>query len=128
MNSGFCLSPWLKSNTMTQKECDGKRKEEDKENKIYLLRTSCSIHVEVNSKFLKIEDSKLHFKSKFSSINRASTFFIRQNLRVRERAWRARESKKEFKSVLKNSISFVISSFKNLVLCIYHFESSFWCQ
>ena len=128
MKCGFCLSPWLKSNTMTQKQHHEKKKEEDKEDKIYLLQTSCSIHVEVVSKFLKIEDSKLLFKSEFSPINRTSTFFIKQNLWVRERAWRARESKKEFKSVLKNSFSFVISSLKNLAICIHHFESSICCQ
>ena len=82
---------------------------------------SCSIHVEVDSKFLKIEDSKLRFKSKFSPINRASTFFIRQS-------WRAWESEKEFKNVLKISLSFVISSLKNLILCIHHFESFLYCQ
>ena len=29
---------------MTQKERDGKRKEEDKENKIYLMQTSFMLH------------------------------------------------------------------------------------
>ena len=116
MNSVFCLhhdlkaTPWLKMNMMENE----RRKTRRIKFAFYKLH-SCSIHVEVDSKFLKIEDSKLRFKSKFSPINRASTFFIRQS-------WRAWESEKEFKNVLKNSLSFVISSFK----ISSHLYSSLW--
>ena len=55
---------------------------------------SCSIHMEVDSKFLKIEDSKLCFKSEFSPINRASTFFVS---RVGKRASRAEKEQKKFR-------------------------------
>ena len=93
MNSVFfCLSPWLKRNVME------KERKKTRKIKFTLCRLhSCFIHVEVDSKFLKIEDSKLRFKSEFSPINRASTFFIRQS-------WRAWESEKEFKNVLKISL------------------------
>ena len=64
---------------MTQMQRDEKEKKGRRQEEF----TLCTLHASYTWKriqnFFKIEDSKVLFKSKASPINRASTFFIRQN-------------------------------------------------